>query len=129
MRYARSMSWLLSLLVAWFASSATIWLTAQFLNGFQLRNGFKGALWVGAILGLLHILLGKLLFGIIGIGTLGLGFVLKRLTEWLVTTILLIVTDKLSSTLAIRSFGLAFGAAIIISVGGNLIERVLHSVL
>jgi uncharacterized membrane protein YvlD (DUF360 family) len=119
----------LSLLIAWFSSASAIWITAQFLPGFALRNGFKGALWVGAILALLHVLLGTLLFGLIGIGTLGLGFALRRLTEWLVTAILLVITDKLSSSLAIRGFGLAFGAAIVITVLDNVIARVLRALL
>lgn len=120
---------MVSLLIAWVANSVAIWLTAQFLPGFSVRNGWKGAFLVALILGLLSAVFGWFLFGLIGIGTLGLGFFLHRITEWLVTAILLVVTDKLSDTLTIHSFGLAFGAAVIITVVSSLTERAIHIIL
>jgi uncharacterized membrane protein YvlD (DUF360 family) len=42
----------MSLLLSWLAMSVAFWLTAQLLPGFEVK-GFKGALWVAAIFGVI----------------------------------------------------------------------------
>lgn len=114
----------MTLLAKWLISSAAIWLTAELLPGFSVK-GFKGALIVALILGLLDALLGWLLFVVIGIGTLGVGFLLGFATRWLVMALLLVVTDKLSESLKIRSFGMAFVGAIVIATLTSVGQRLL----
>jgi putative membrane protein len=115
---------MVALLAKWLISSAAIWLTAELLPGFSVK-GFKGALLVALILGLLDALVGWFLFVVIGLGTLGIGFLLAFATRWLVMAILLVVTDKLSDNLKIRSFGLAFVGAIVITTLSALGHRLL----
>jgi putative membrane protein len=67
-------------------------------------------------------LVGWLLFVIIGIGTLGLGFLLAFVTRWVVNAILLKVTDALTDRLTIRGFGPALLAALVMSVLGTFGE-------
>lgn len=119
----------MSLLVSWLASSLGLWVTAQFLPGFTVRDGFKGAITVAVILGLFQMLFSWLLFGVLAIGTLGLAVLLRPVAEWLITAILLVLTDAVSSTLKIRSFGLAFVGAVIVTVVSNLSSKLLHLAL
>ncbi|MGD8860473.1 MAG: phage holin family protein [Myxococcales bacterium] len=106
---------MLDLLVSWLVSSAAIWITAEVLPGFTVK-GFKGALIVSAVLGLLQALLGWVLFVAIGIGTLGLGFLLGFVTRLVVMALLLVLTDKLASSLKIRDFTTALLGALVITL-------------
>ena len=115
----------MSLLITWLISSAAVWLTAQILPGFTVK-GFKGALVASAVIGLLQVLIGWLLFFVIGVGTLGIGFLLAFITRVVVTAILIVLTDKLTVSLKVNSFGTAFVGAILISVVGTLLTRVLR---
>jgi putative membrane protein len=116
---------MLWLLTAWGVSAVSIWVTAEVLPGFSVKNGFGGLLVVAAILGLLNAVLGGILFFVIGIGTLGIGWLLWPITQCVVTAILLVVTDKLSDSLKIRSFGMAFVGAIVMTIIYSIAMRVL----
>jgi uncharacterized membrane protein YvlD (DUF360 family) len=105
------------LLASWFFLSAGLWIVAQVLPGFQV-NGFKGAIVVGAILGVLHVLIGWLLFVMIGLGTLFLGFVFSFVTHWFVNAILLEIADEVSDNLTIDRFRTALYASGLLSVLG-----------
>jgi putative membrane protein len=108
---------MIGLLVSWLVLSVVMLLTAAILPGFRIR-GFGGAIIVAALFGLLNVLIGWLLFVVIGIGTLGLGFLLAFVTRWIVDAILLKAVDGLSKSLQIDSFGWALaGAAIIAALG------------
>jgi putative membrane protein len=115
----------MSLLITWFISSVAVWLTAQILPGFTV-TGFKGALIASAVIGLLQVLIGWLLFFIIGVGTLGIGFLLGFITRVVVTAIIIIFTDKLTSSLKVNGFGTAFLGSVIISVVSTILTRVLR---
>jgi uncharacterized membrane protein YvlD (DUF360 family) len=115
----------MSLLISWFFLAAGLWLVAQVLPGFQV-NGFKGAIVVGAILGVLHFFIGWLLFVAIGLGTLFLGFVFAFVTRWFVTAILLKLTDALSDNLTIDRFSTALIASGLLSVLSALQNFVLR---
>lgn len=106
---------MVSILLSWLIASGAFWATAQLLPGFEIR-GFKGALIVAAIFGIINALIGWLLFLFIGIASLGIGFLLAFLTRWLVNAILLKVTDAISSSLRIDSFKTALIGALLISV-------------
>jgi len=88
-------------------------------------RGFWGTLKVAALFGILNALVGHLIYGAIGITTLGLGFtVLFSFLARLVTNaILLKVADVLSSSLSINGFRTAFLAALVMSFAGTVIER------
>src|SRR5687768_15680994 len=111
----------MGILLSWLVLSLAIYLTAVILPGFEVR-GFGGAIVVAAIFGLLNWLLGWLIFVVLGLATLGIGFILAFLTRWLVTAILLKVTDAFSKSLHIRSFGTAFLGALLMSLFGTIGE-------
>src|SRR5262245_52195567 len=110
----------MNMLISWLILSGAFYLTAEVLPGFELKGGAKGALLVAAIFGVINWLVGWLLFVLIGIASLGIGFLLAFLTRWLVNAILLKVVDALSDTLTIRSFGTALIGALIISLLGTV---------
>jgi putative membrane protein len=112
-------------LVSWLIQSLAVWLTAAVLPGFELRGGVFAAVRVAALFGVLQFLLGGLIYFGIGVGTLGIGFLLAFLTRWLVSAILLKLVDALSSSLTIVSFGRAFLAALLMSAIGTAGEALL----
>jgi putative membrane protein len=116
----------MGILLSWLVLSLSVWLTAMILPGFSV-NGAYGAVKVAALFGLLNWLLGKLIFVVIGIGTLGIGFLLAFLTRWIVNAILLKITDALSSSLKIKSFGYALLAALVMSGFGTLAEYAIRA--
>jgi len=118
----------MEILVAWLVLSFAIWITAMLLPGFEVR-GFGGALIVAALFGVLNWLLGWLIFVVIGFATLGLGFILAFLTRWIVTAILLKLTDSLSNSLKIRSFGVAFVGALVMTILGSIGEYFVHRLM
>ncbi|MFZ5890232.1 MAG: phage holin family protein [Myxococcota bacterium] len=118
---------MLKWLLGWLIQSAAVWVTAAVLPGFELRGGFLAAIRVAAIIGILDFFLGWLLFVVLGIGTLGLGFLFAFVTRWIVAAILLKLADAFSSSLHITSFARAMLGALIISVVGTVLQKVLLS--
>lgn len=119
---------MLEFLLSWLVLSASVWVTAMVLPGFTIKS-FKAAIWVAAIYGLLDWALGRLFFHVISLGTLGLGYLLTFLTRWLVKAILLKLTDWLSTTLTIRSFGTAVFGALLMTLVQMVAEAALKWIL
>lgn len=120
---------ILSILVSWAALAIAFAVAAWLLPGLQIKGGFRGHAIVAAIFGVLMVVLGDVLFTMIGLGTLGLGFLLAFLTRLVVGTLLLVLTDKLTRRLSVSGWGTAFLAALIVSVVGAGAEHVLSIVL
>jgi putative membrane protein len=95
------------------------WLTARLVPGFHVRS-LGDAIVVAAVFGIVNFLLGTLLYYVLGIATLGIGFWLSLLTHWIVNAILLKITDGLTSRLEVRSFGTALIAALVMSLLGKV---------
>jgi len=114
-----------SLLLSWLVLSFVIWMTAKLVPGVHVR-GLGGVVLVAALFGVLNVLIGWLLFVLIGIGTLGLGFLLAFITRWIVNALLLKIVDSLTDKLTIVSFGRALLASLVMSVLGAVIDLVMH---
>jgi len=112
----------MELLVDWIILSVSIWITAAILPGVHLKS-FGSAFGVALIFGLLSWGVGWLVWGVLGIATLGLAWLLAFITRWIVYAILLTITDKLSDALKIDSFGWAVGAGMVMSVLGTFLTR------
>jgi putative membrane protein len=107
------------LLLQWLVLSLAFWLTAKVVPGFHVRS-LGDAIVVAAVFGVVNFLLGWLLYVVLGVGTLGLGFIFSLLTHWVVNAILLKITDGLTHRLEVRSFGTALIGALVMSVLGKL---------
>lgn len=117
----------MELLFSWLVLTLIVLLTAAVLPGFEVR-GVGGALLVAALFGALNFLIGWLLFVIIGVGTLGLGFVFAFVTRWIVDALVLKLVDAMTRRLTIVSFGRALLAALLMSGLGTLGEWIVRSV-
>ncbi len=111
----------MNLLFSWLLLSLAFWITAKVVPGFTLRSGVS-AMVVAALFGLLNFVLGWLFFVVLGIATLGIGFLLAVITRWVVTAILLKITAGMTSRLEVRNFGTALIAALVIAVIGSAAE-------
>jgi putative membrane protein len=118
-----------SLLISWALLTLGFWLTGRVLPGFELRGGWNSAALVAAIFGIINWLIGWLLFVMLGVATLGIGFLLAFVTRWVVNAILLKLTDALTDRLTIRSFGVALLGALSISLFASLGEWLLALML
>lgn len=117
----------MEMLLSWLILAAAVWIAAVVLPGMKVRGG-ASVLLVAAIFGVLNFFLGWLLFVVIGIGTLGLGFLLAFLTRLVVDAVLLKLIDGLTTRLSIRGFGTALLAALIMAGVGTAGEYVLNTV-
>jgi putative membrane protein len=86
-------------------------------------NGFWGAIKAAAVFGTLNWLLGWLFFVVLGIVTLGIGFLLAFITRWIVMAVILRLSDKVSTSIKIDGFGTALIGALLMTVLGSFVER------
>jgi len=114
----------MSMLITWLVLALSVWITALIVPGISVK-GFSGAIVVAAIFGILNWAIGWLLFVMIGLGTLGVGFLLAFLTRWIVTALLLKLTSAFTERIFIRNFGWAFLAAMVMSALGTIGEYLL----
>ncbi len=104
----------MNLLFSWLILSAAFLATAWLLPGMRVK-GVGGAVGGAAVFGILNWLLGKALFILFGIATLGLGFILVFVTAWVVNVVLLKLTDAMTDSVELKSTGTAMAAALLIS--------------
>ncbi len=114
----------MELLLSWVILSLSVWITAEVLPGFHVKS-FGGAFKVAAIYGVFSVLLGWMIWSVLAIATLGIALLFAFLTRWIVAAIILTITDKVSDTLTIDSFGWAMGGAALISLLGTVGEWML----
>ncbi len=103
------------MLLHWVILAVAVLVAAAIVPGVQLR-GFGSALIAAALFALLNWALGRLIFVVIGVATLGLGFLLAFLTRWVVDAIVLKLTAGLTQRIAIKGFGPALLAALVMSL-------------
>lgn len=111
----------MSLIISWLVLAFAFWLTAVILPGFKVRS-FGSAIIIAAIFGILNFLLGQLFFVVFSIATLGIAYLLAFITRWIITAILLKITDVFTDRLNIEGFGTALLGALLMSVIGTLGE-------
>ncbi|HKO48005.1 MAG TPA: phage holin family protein [Polyangiaceae bacterium] len=103
------------LLATWLVLAVAVWLTAAILPGFKV-TGFWGAVKAAAVFGTLNWLLGWFFFVVLSIVTLGIGYLLAFITHWIVMAVILKLSDKLSKSIEIDSFGTALIGALIMTL-------------
>ncbi len=113
------------MLTTFIVNTIGVWLTALILPGFKVE-GLSGAMTTALLFGLLNWAMGWLIFTIIGIGTLGVGFLLAFATWWLVNAIVLKIVDGLTDRLTIDGFGWALGAGACMSLVGGAAAKLLN---
>lgn len=115
---------MISLLLSWLMAALALLVSDKLFSGVRLQGGLLSALLIAAAFAVLRFLLGWLLFGILGIATLGLGFIFHFVTQLVVAAIVLKLTSALSSRFAIDGFLPALGAAVLMAVAGEIARLV-----
>jgi putative membrane protein len=107
----------MGLIVSWLTAAVGLWLASILIDGFEIRN-FKAAAFAALAFGIIHFLIGWLFTAIIAVGTLGVPFFLGLgfVVRWVVTAVVLRVTDAFSESLTIRGWAPAFWAAAVLSL-------------
>ncbi len=113
------------MLMHWLVLAAAIWVTAAVLPGVQIKDALS-AVVIAAVFSVLNVLLGWLIFVLLGVVTLGIGFWLAVVTQWVVNAIVLSLTSKVTGRLKIDSFGWALAAAACITFVSNALTRFFH---
>jgi len=109
---------MVQLLVSWLVLAAGLFVASRLLDGMSIRGGFVDVMVVAALFGVLHFFTYWLIFVVLGVSTLGLGFVFATVTRLVADAIVLKIADAFSSRLTVRSFGVAFVAAAILALVG-----------
>lgn len=109
---------MMTLLLTWLFASIGFLLAGAFVPGFKVQ-GFGNAAVAAALFGILNALFSGLLYFFLGVATLGLGFLLGFLTNWIVSAIVLKITDALTRRLTIVGFLPAIVGGIVISLATN----------
>jgi uncharacterized membrane protein YvlD (DUF360 family) len=110
-----------NILLGWLAATLGLWLAANVLRGVRLSS-FVDAVWAGALTGILLWALSGPLFVLLGIGTLGIGFLLWFITRWVAAALIIMLASKLSSRLEVKGFVNALVTSFIIAAIGVVIR-------
>ncbi len=114
----------LSILLSWLTATLGLWLAANVLDGVRITS-FVDAIWAGALLGVLQGVLTGPIFVVLGISTLGIGFLLWFLTRWVASAIVILVTAALSRRVEVDGFIPALVTAFIVAATGTVVRWVL----
>ena len=116
---------LMQILLSWLTAALGLWLASNMLSGVRLRS-LGDAIWAGALLGFLEWLLYYPIFFVLGVGTLGIAFVLFFITRWIVSAFVIQLTAALSSRLEVRGFFSALLTAFILAATGSVVDMLRH---
>ena len=85
------------------------------------------AVWVAALFALLSFVLHWIFFVLLGVVTLGLGFVFQFITRLVAAALVVKVTGALSSRFDVRGFMPAVGTALLLALGAEISARILST--
>jgi putative membrane protein len=117
----------MALLVSWLTVGVGLWLAHKLIPNFEVRGDWKSYAILALLLGVLQFLVGWLLYFVLGIVTLGLGFLFSFFTRLVVTAIVLKLVDALSGRLTVRGFFPAFLAAVVLALTGSAADLLLRA--
>lgn len=109
------------ILVGWASATLGLWLASKMLSGVRLQS-FGDAVWAGALLGILQWALAKPLFVLLGISTLGIGFLFWFITRWVASALIILLASALSHRLEVRGFWNALLTAFIVTATSSVLH-------
>jgi uncharacterized membrane protein YvlD (DUF360 family) len=110
-----------NILIAWLAATLGLWFAANVIRGVRLAS-LRDAVWAGALVGILQWGLTGPIFVLLGIGTLGIGFLLWFVTRWVAAALVILLASKLSSRLDVEGFLSALITAFLIAAMDSLVR-------
>jgi len=111
-------------LVSWALAAGAIFLSARIFDRVRLAGDFADALWVAAIFSFLSFLLSWLIFGLLGLATLGLGFIFHFVTQLVTAAIVVKLTSALSSRFTVSGFWPALATAVLLAIAAEIAHRI-----
>ena len=116
-----------AMIVRFLVMSALVYLVALLLPGMRLR-GFKAAMSVSLIYGLLNFLFFRLLL-VITFPLVALKYLTLGLFGIVLNALLLVITDKILDDFEMQGFGTALLAALLLSLGNLALTPLLAALL
>ncbi len=111
----------MSLIAHWlFAAAGFLLASRLFEPSFRVVGGFGSALVVAAVFGIVNVLVGWLVFALLGVMTLGVGFLLGFVTRLVTSALMLLLTAHLTHRLEVRGFATALMAAAVIGLSSSI---------
>lgn len=114
---------MVSILLSWLAIALALLLADRLFDGVQLRGDLGVALLVALGFSVLNFIFHWVFFVLLGLATLGIGFLFYFATQLVSTAIVLKLTSALSRRFVVRGFGAALGTAVLVTLAGALVER------
>jgi putative membrane protein len=116
----------MGLIISWVTVAIGLWLSSKLIPDFEVTGDWKSYALVAAVFGVLQFVLGWLLFAVLGVVSLGLGFLFAFVTRLVVSAIVLKIADAVSDRLNIRGFLPAVLGAIVLALTGSVADFVLR---
>ena len=121
---------MLSPLISFIVLIVSLYVASTFLDGMQVKGGAVTYIVVAIIFGVLNFFLSEFFFVLIGIGTLGLGFLFSFIARLIATSIVLRLASSVALTrLVVRDWKTAFLAALLMSLTTGVCEMILARTL
>lgn len=115
---------MLEFLTSWVFAALAIILADRLFERVRLDGDFGTALAVAAGFGILKMLFGWFFFVLLGLATLGIGFVFYMATTIVSTALVLMMTSALSRRFRVDGFMPALGTSILVTLAAELSSRV-----
>ena len=123
-------SHMLSPLISFAVLIVSLYVASTFLDGMQVKGGVVTYVIVAIVFGLLNFFLSEFFFVLIGIGTLGLGFLFSFIARLIATSIVLRLASAVAmNRLVVRDWTTAFLAALLMSLTTGVCEMILARTL
>lgn len=110
---------MIAFLLQWLVLSVAFWGTAQVLPNIEVKS-FGSSIIVTAVYATLCFFVGWLLFAVFTIGTLGIAYILAFITWWIIGAMMLMLTDKLTSSFTVKNFPTALVASALIAIFNSI---------
>ncbi len=101
-------------------------MASRLFDRVTLKGDFLTALWVAALFAVLSFFFHWFFFVLLGLASLGFGFLFPFITRLLAAAIVLKVTSALSSRFTICGFMPSIGTAMLLAVAAELTPKVLE---
>ena len=108
------------LLISWALVALGLWIADRLIPEFEIAGDWPSYALVAAVVGVINFLLGRIIYGILGVVSLGLGFLFSTVTRVIATAIVLKLASGLSRRFNIDGFMPAVWAAIVLAVTSGL---------
>jgi putative membrane protein len=110
----------MGLLISWALVAFGLFVADKLVSDFDIAGDWKSYVVVAAVVGIVNFFVGWFIYGVLVIGSLGLGWIFSTVTRIVTSAIVLKIADAMSTRFTIKGFLPAVWAAIILAVTSGL---------